>query len=395
MAECRRPRLLVLASTYPRWSGDPEPGFVHALCRGLSADFDITALAPDAPGADPDGVLDGVQVVRYRYAPRRWQTLVQGGGMITNLKRAPWKWLLVPGFFLAQYLAARRLLGDGRFDVLHAHWLVPQGIVATLLRHRAPFVVTCHGADLFALRGRFARVLQRWVATRATAVTVVGEPMLEVLAGLGLDRASIAVEPMGVDLQGRFAADARVPRSSDELLFVGRLVEKKGVRHLLDAMPAILAARPGVALTIVGAGPDLPALQAQATALGIDQRVRFAGPLPQAELPALYRRAALFVAPFVEAQSGDQEGLPLTMVEAAGCGCRLVLGDVAAVRSAFGGQPGINVVDARDPTRLASACLDALAEPPPQAPAALLARFDWAARAAAYARVLRSAMRRA
>jgi glycosyltransferase involved in cell wall biosynthesis len=390
-----RPRLLVLASTYPRRAGDPEPAFVHALCRALAAEFDVTALVPDAAGADPSGPLDGVQVERYRYAPRRWQTLVHGGGMVTNLRRAPWKWLLVPGFFLAQYCAARRLLRDGRFVAIHAHWLVPQGVIAALLRQQAPSLVTCQGGDVFALRSAPARALKRWVVRRAAAVTAVGEPMRPVLADLGVDPAAVAVEPMGVDLQGRFAPDPRAPRHPGELLFVGRLVEKKGLGHLLAAMPAIITRRPDAFLTVVGAGPDEPALRAQAARVGVAERVRFVGARPQAELPALYRHAAAFVAPFVEAASGDQEGLPLTMIEAAGCGCALVLGDVPATRSVFNGQAGAHIVDARDPARLAAACLDALGAPPPgpAAAAQLLARFDWAGRAAAYARILRSIAR--
>jgi len=60
MRESRRPTLLVLASTYPRWRNDPEPGFVHELCRRLTQRFDVIALVPDAPGADAGGLLGGV-----------------------------------------------------------------------------------------------------------------------------------------------------------------------------------------------------------------------------------------------------------------------------------------------------------------------------------------------
>jgi glycosyltransferase involved in cell wall biosynthesis len=383
-----RLRLLVLASTYPRWAGDPEPGFVHELCRRLAARFDVTALVPDAPQAHPDGVLDGVNVVRYRYAPRRWQTLVAGGGIVANLKRSPWKWLLLPGFLIGQYLAARRLLRGQGFDAVHAHWLVPQGLVARLLG--TPYVVTSHGGDLFGLRGALPQALKRGVAARAAGMSVVSNAMLGEARRLGLNPPRLEVLPMGVDLKNRFVPDASVAREPDRLLFVGRLVAKKGLTHLLDALPAIRASRPCAALDIVGYGPEEPALRAQAARLALGNAVRFLGAHEQKDLPAFYRRAALLVAPFVRDASGDQEGLPVVLMEAVACGCPVLAGDVDGVGDLLGPVAHEVTVPAADSARLASAVVKLLEDP--AAAAALAARvrahaaerFDWERIAAAY-----------
>lgn len=64
--------VLVLASTYPRWENDHEHRFVHELCKRLTQQFHVIALVPDAVNADPNGFLDGVQVVRYKYAPKNY-----------------------------------------------------------------------------------------------------------------------------------------------------------------------------------------------------------------------------------------------------------------------------------------------------------------------------------
>ncbi|HTH09438.1 MAG TPA: glycosyltransferase, partial [Acidovorax sp.] len=154
LSECDGKRtLLVLASTYPRWAGDPEPGFVHELAKRMTDRFRVIALVPHTGGARAREMLEGVEVHRYRYAPKRWETLVNDGGIVANLKRDRWKHLLVPGFVLAQAWCAWRLLRRERVDVIHAHWLVPQGLIAALLRYlpgrAAPFLVTSHGADLF------------------------------------------------------------------------------------------------------------------------------------------------------------------------------------------------------------------------------------------------------
>lgn len=397
----RRPRLLVLASTYPRWLGDPEPGFVHELSRRLTNKFDVTVLGPHAAGAVSKETLDGVRVVRYHYAPARFETLVNDGGIVTNLNRHLWKWLLVPGFVLMQAWYAWRLMRRWRPDVVHAHWLIPQGLVIAVLglidRRVPPLVVTSHGADLFALRAWPLQVLKRFVLRRAKLVTVVSRAMRDVILEMGVSPDKIKVESMGVDLQTRFILGRASLRSTNEILFVGRLVEKKGLRLLIEAMPAILARYPEARLSIAGFGPEEPACRDRAHALDLGESVRFLGAVPQAELPSLYQRAAVFVAPFIRTRGGDQEGLGLVLVEAAGCGCPIIAGDVPAVRDVISDAVIGMLVSEGDVAALAEAVSRALATPATEASVAArrqgVQRFDWQQRAEAYAAILTIAER--
>jgi len=402
-APARRLRLLVLASTYPRWRDDHEPGFVHELARRLTDRFDVTVLTPHAAGAELRQRLDGVDVLRYRYAPQRFETLVHDGGIVANLKRSRWKYLLLPGFAMMQAWAVWRLLRSRHVDLVHAHWLIPQGLVAALVQRlpggAVPFVVTSHGADLFALRGAAMEAAKRFVLRHASAATVVSEAMRTELGHLGVERDRVVVQPMGVDLAERFLPDPSVHRSRDELLFVGRLVEKKGLRHLIDALPLALHARPSMFLTVAGFGPEEAALRAQVDRLGLQDKVHFLGAVGQAELPGLYRRAAMFVAPFVRAESGDQEGLGLVLVEAIGCGCPILAGDVPAVAQVLGNGFDEMVVDPRDTRGLAHRIVRALSDPvsahqrAAQLRAATCDRFDWSAVRDRYASVLALASR--
>jgi glycosyltransferase involved in cell wall biosynthesis len=394
--DSKRPTLLVLASTYPRWSGDHEPGFVHELAKRLTDQFHVIAIVPSAPGALEREILDGVEVIRYRYAPQRFETLVNDGGIVTNLRRHRWKVLLVPTFVLAQAWRTWRLVRIHQIDLLHAHWLLPQGLVAALLgkllRRFPPYLVTSHGADLFALRGRGSNKLKRFVVRKAAAVTVVSEAMRDELTRIGADVDKVAVQSMGVDLRHEFAPDPTVKRSRDEILFVGRLVEKKGLRHLIDAMPAILLAHPSAYLTVVGFGPEKAERRAQVLRLDLQPKIRFVGALSQAELPALYRRAAVFVAPFVHASSGDQEGLGLVAIEAAGCGCPVVVSDLPAIRGVFGDGLA-HLVAPGSAAAIADAVIAALAadsscDSVSKARMSLSARFDWSVVAASYTKIL-------
>jgi glycosyltransferase involved in cell wall biosynthesis len=356
--------------------------------------FRVVVLGPHASGALVREVLDGVEVHRYRYAPQRWETLVNDGGIITNLRRGPWRWLLIPGFLLSMVWNTWALVRRLSPAVVHAHWLIPQGLIAATLRtivpRMPPFVVTSHGADLFALRGRLLQAFKRFVCARAAAATVVSRAMREELTRIGVDPANVSVQPMGVDLQYRFTPDSRVPRSHSEILFVGRLVEKKGLRFLIDAMPKVIAHHPDAFLTVAGFGPEEPRLREQVGRLGLAEKVRFLGAVRQADLPALYRRAAVFAAPFVRAHSGDREGLGLVSVEAAGCGCRVVVSRLPAVYDVFA-EGEATFAEPGDAASLANALISSLgtarSEPLPSRET-LLARFDWQVIANNYSRIL-------
>jgi glycosyltransferase involved in cell wall biosynthesis len=394
LAETGRQRLLVLASTYPRWKDDPEPGFVHELARRLTSEFDVLVVCPGAQGALRSEIMDGVRVRRFRYAPPRLETLVNDGGITTNLKRSPWKYLLVPLFLAGMAWATASALRRHRPHVIHAHWLLPQGLLARMLsRKSVPVGVTSHGADLFAWKGSLFQGLKKSVLQHAAAITVVSRPMVGEVVRLGAKPGSVSVAPMGVDLREKFSPDEGVPRSRSEILFVGRLVEKKGLRHLIDAMPAIIAGVPEATLAIAGFGPEQVERQAQVDRLGIGNAVRFLGPVRQDALPGLYRRAAVFVAPFIEASSGDQEGFGLVSLEAAGCGCPIVVSDTPVVRDVFD-EREVVFAPPGDAEALAQRVVQVLqgnGTDPAQAREGLVAKYDWSVAAERYSSILRSA----
>ncbi|MCW8038278.1 MULTISPECIES: glycosyltransferase [Acinetobacter] len=357
--------ILVLASTYPRWSGDHEPGFIHELSKRLTSEFNVIALVPDAVDSDVDGVLDGVEVIRYRYAPKGLQSLVNNGGIVNNLKTYRWKWLLIPGFILGQYLAIRKILKEHKIDVIHAHWLIPQGWIACILAqaYKIPFVVTSHGGDLFGLQGNTLTKVKKIVAEQATAMTVVSQAMEEYLAQVSIKPKILQVIPMGVDLKNRFTPNLKVRRNTHELLFVGRLVPKKGLNYLLLALPHLLKEHPNLNLNIAGFGPEELILKQQVKALGLKNHVKFLGALAQEQLPELYQKATLFVAPFVRADNGDQEGLPVALMEAIGTGCPAIVGHVAGIEDLLGAEIQQIAVNPSNTQELVNAISEALKYP--------------------------------
>lgn len=328
-----KPAILVLTSTYPRWANDVEPGFVHELSRRLKDDYEVHVLAPYFKGAAREEHMAGVQVHRFRYFYPGKKGLAYDGGMLMNIQRHPWLLFSLPFFLMSQLYAAWRIARRHRIALVHAHWVIPQGVVAWVLRlfyRRAPLVVTSHGGDVYGLNGRVTGMLKRGVYRSSAAVTVVSQAMAEELEGhvSGVDA---HVAPMGVDLKQFFRPTLPLEGRRD-VIFVGRLVEKKGVDVLLRAFAGISAARPEVRLRVVGHGPLRESLESLAEELGIGQAVEFTGPVPNLEVPNLLNQHAIAVVPSVVASSGDQEGLGLVSIEAMGCGCAVIASDLPAIR---------------------------------------------------------------
>ena len=388
--------VLVLASTYPRWVNDHEPGFIHELCKRLTSHFNVIALVPDAIDADPNGFLDGVQVVRYKYAPKKLQSLVNNGGIVNNLKAFWWKWLLVPSFLIGQYLAVKKILSTQKIDIIHAHWLIPQGLIASRFckKLNLPYLVTSHGGDLFGLQGNVLTKVKKKVAEDATAMTVVSQAMKEYLEQISIQPKILKVIPMGVDLQNLFTPKSDIQRHKNELLFVGRLVPKKGLNYLIDALSILVRTCPELSLKIVGFGPEEENLREQVQLLKLENNVKFLGALSQDKLPDQYRQATLFVAPFVRADNGDQEGLPVALMEAIGCGCPAVVGHVAGIEDLLGEDINHIAVNPHNKQELIAAISTALDKPTLAAERAVrirknaLALIEWDSVASAYAKIL-------
>ena len=356
-----RKKALILTSTLPRWRNDTEPRFVEYLAHELGRHFEVMVLAPRCPGAARDEILEydsrSIRVHRFRYFLAPFETLAYEGGILARLRHNPLRLLLVPLFLAAQLVSIRKLHRAHGFDAIHAHWIIPQGLVAAILKSLSslspPLMVTAHGGDLFALRGPITTRLKRWVLGKAAHVTVVSEAMRSPAMQLGCADDKVTVQSMGVDLRTTFTPGERTA-VREGLICVGRLVEKKGVRYLIEAMSRLVDHHPGLQLVIVGDGPLRGDLEDLARRHRLAQNVRFVGSIPNSQVPAYLQQALIAVMPSVVAASGDQEGLGLVAIEAMGCGCAVVASDLAAVRDTIiDGETGLMATPA-DPSDLAA-----------------------------------------
>jgi len=398
-----RPRVLVLTSTFPRWENDTEPAFIFELSRRLTVSFDVTVLSPRTPGSKRKENMAGLRVIRFPYFFSQWEKLaMHGGGILNQLKTNPAYYLMVPFFLLGQLLAIIRLVRNEHFDLIHAHWLIPQGFIAALgmwiAGKNVPLLCTSHGGDLFALKGKGLQRLKRRIMDKSAALTVVSKAMKKTVVDMGVAPDKVEVIPMGVDLKGLFTPDPGVQRKTDELLFVGRLVEVKGLQILLDAMPKVLAKHPGIRLVVAGAGPLESELRASAAKLNMTDCVDFLGMVPQLKLPSLYQQATLAVFPFIVTKSGVQEGFGLVVVEAMGCCCPVIAGDLPAIQDTVVHEENGLIFPSGNAQVLADSILKLLDDPEFRARLAgegrksVVQNFDWEIIAGRYAEIYEKIM---
>lgn len=382
-------RVLVLTSTYPRWQGDTVPAFVHELARRLADEFEIHVLAPHAAGAREEESLDGVSVHRFRYLPVRFETLAYGGGILPGLRSHPWRAAALFPFLIAEYAAAAKLLRTLDFSLIHAHWLVPHGIIAAQLKKQGlGLVCTSHGSDLFALNTALFRPFKRIALKRADAITVVSGALRRKAETLIGETDRIHVMPMGVDM-ARFLPP---PPDADRngLLYVGRLVDEKGLHTLLSAMHVNARRGSSPRLTVIGSGPAESRYKRQTEKLGLESQVRFLGALPNHELVPFYQRAQALIFPSLLGSRGQQEGMGLVPIEALACECPVIASSLPAVSEIISDRETGLLFTPDDISGLAACIAHVLDDPDMARQTArrgrelVAKRYGWDAAAAAY-----------
>jgi glycosyltransferase involved in cell wall biosynthesis len=329
--------ILVLASTFPRWKNDTEPRFVYDLCKKITDEFHVIVLAPHCRNSKKYELFDDLEVYRYQYAPKILENLAYEGGINASLKKNKLNWLILPFFLVSQIFSIYRLINKYSIQGIHAHWLLPQGILAllarSLTRQRPKILCTSHGADLYSLNDPLSKKIKKYVINNVEALTVVSSAMQDDINTISpYFKKNIIVAPMGADLTTLFYPINSVTRNPFQLLFVGRLVEKKGIIFLLKAIYNIKTKYPNIRLNIAGTGPEEKKLKSLTKSLKIQTHVTFLGRLSHEQLVSQYRMSIMSIFPFIQAKDGDIEGLGLVMIEAMGCECPVIASNIPAVK---------------------------------------------------------------
>lgn len=249
-----------------------------------------------------------------------------------------------------------KLSKSAGYDVCHAFFGFPSGYVAFLRRQRIPYLVSLRGSDVPGFNARFSAqyVFLKPIFRRiwSNANTVVANSIgLRDLANEFMPDLDIRVIPNGVDTDEFHPASTSLSNSS-RILCVSRLIRRKGVHHLIEAMPAIIEANKAAKLTVIGEGDYFPRLVERVNVLGISKNVEFRGLIPHEKLAAEYRSAALYVQP------SFYEGMSNTVLEAMASGLPIVVSSKGGNEELY--RENCVTVPFRDPKALADAVVELL-----------------------------------
>ena len=325
-------RVTMLTSSFPRWRGDSAGAFLLCLAAELSKrEVQVNVIAPHDDRSSFFEVWDNVRVFRHPYFfPLKYQKLCYSSGILTNIKKKPALALQLPFLVMAQALFTLWGIKKAKTDLIHAHWSIPQGFSALLAQRVGgiPYVLSMHGSDVFALNRPFFNFLNRAIinhAGKCSANSGATREMAQLISG----REDIEIIPMGVDtnvFKPVRGDKTRWDSRADEkiILFVGRLIEVKGLTYLLEALTKVFRVCREARAVIVGSGPQKERLLALSKGLKLEKQVSFIGAIAQNELPAIYSAADVFVLPSVVSESGEREGLGVVLLEAMACGSPVI-----------------------------------------------------------------------
>lgn len=357
-------RVLYILKRFPRLS---ETFVLNELLGLEAAGDEILVDGLLEPEDEPRHLeLDQLRA-QVRYLPRRPRLRhrsVRSAHARVAL-RAPIRWLRAAlrakrsdswrRFVQAGLCADRiRVLG---VEHVHAHFATAAAEVARDAAYlaRVPVSVTAHAKDIYHADN--APMLARRLSGVDTVVTVSRCNVEHLRRALAPD-VDIRHIPNGVSLAAMVGRPPNGP-----ILCVSRLVPKKGIDVLVDAIALLAPMRPDITVEIIGGGPLLDELRGRAEALGLGPRIRFLGRQPSSVVADAYQRCSMVVLPCRIDADGDRDGLPTVLVEALARGLPVVSTDIVGIPELVrDGVTGL-LTPPDDPAALAGAITRLLDDP--------------------------------
>jgi glycosyltransferase involved in cell wall biosynthesis len=336
------------------------------FCQGLSrAGHHVVIAAPFDLDIE-DQPFNHPEIHRFRYVwPDNLHIMGHGRSLTADFKLRPLSYLLLPFYLLSAFITLDRITRQQKSDLIHVHWLLPNGLVAAWVSalRRVPFVISLHGSDVYLAKSNaLFKSIARYILRRASGVTACSPELLEFAIDMRAPEKAILL-PYGVDVR-KFKPHMRTKNLRQQLaannedmiiISIGRLVYKKGFDILIDACSELILSGQGIHIAIGGSGPIRDQLQKKIDELNITKNVHLLGSIPWDNVPQYLASGDIFVLPSVRDQYGNIDGLPNVLLEAMSSGTPVIASDIPGVKTVIEDQQDGILVPSADVGRLSQA----------------------------------------
>lgn len=240
---------------------------------------------------------------------------------VLNVKKYGNFYVMLDNFFKLSYFLGKK------YDVIHCHFgpMAKQLVFLKDILPKVKIITQFHGYDISSFIQKEGKDTYSELFKRGDYFLPVSEHFKNRLVGLGCPSDKTDILYCGVYLDRfSFRENEFDFRQHIHVLSLGRLVEKKGVRYIIEAVAQLKDKFPKIDLTIVGDGEERKALEEQVSRLGLTDRVYFKGSVTNDEVRRYFEQADIFIAPSVTSSSGDEEGLVVTIKEAMAIGVPVI-----------------------------------------------------------------------
>jgi len=322
---------------------------------------------------------------------------------LPNLKRSHLAKLEVLPFLISELLLTLFLVIKNKIEIINSHWIIPQGFIGALAKKIVKVkkhIVTIHAGDIsFLERLPFKRQIFAFIIKNSDFLIFVSRYGKNRLKNIVLPNLMEEFErktkiiPMGIYIKN-------FQRNNNHhyvktLLFIGRLVEKKGVKYLLRSIPLVRNKIPDIKLTIVGDGPSREGLENLAKKSAITDYVDFVGFKTGQEKINYFASSSILVVPSIQTRRGDVEGLPVVIMEGMAAGKPIVASNVGGISEIVKENKNGFLVKPESPTQLAEkiVCLlnhPEMAKQMGEASLLLVKNYDWKLIGVQYASIIKA-----
>lgn len=323
-------KILINTSSFPNQKNLISGNFILDQVKNLCRFNKNLKFIVCTPGPSIDLKIENLKIYNYRYFFLKKYENIGVKSFVDLIQENKINYLIIILFSLFQFFNMLKIVIKEKPDLVYSHWFLPQGIISYLIckMFKIPYKITIHSTDLKIFThyfGQFGVKVAKVVLSSSSGISVTSknifESVNEVLDKKQIDNINITINPMGIDTVSIDSTEEdtnilkKIQKDRKYILYIGRLVEKKGLDTLIESF-AEISKEYDYDLIIAGFGNLEKTLKEKVKTLEIDNRVVFTGLVNLPEKKTLLNISKFLIVPSNIVSGGlVSEGMPVTILE--------------------------------------------------------------------------------